>query len=220
MYFCLLFVGFSHVMVVFVRSELQAVAADHGNAVHCHSLVTTLLVAFNKHFGTGQDGTVALEHHTRGGMMRPKGIPLFSLISSLLDPRFKTDVGLSDADLDILWAEVMDKMIVYATINRNHAPVNENEVMDVQLDNNANADAFENLQDAGGGNEFNIYEFINELVNATNEGPAQVLGGEHDVQQVVDAELFLYKAEPVIRVQANNGSFSNSKDWWRRKQEK
>lgn len=207
--------------VLFSRSDLRRIIDAQDSSVHIRNLATTMLLGFNKHFGSGEDGTVAVEHRTRGGRMRPKGVPLYTLLASLLDPRFKVGVGLSDGDQEILWEEIRDEMIVSARVAADSGPVNLNQDMDVvaeAIPDDDDRDAGQNQH----GREFNIYEMINELVN-----PMQVADAaqgndaqDQDVEQMVDAEIILYKAEPMMKIQDDDGSFPNPLDWWRRKQDK
>jgi hypothetical protein len=48
---------------------------------------------------------------TRGVNQRPKGIPLLSLLASLVDPRMKLGAGLAEEDLNYLWNSLMQLMI-------------------------------------------------------------------------------------------------------------
>jgi hypothetical protein len=60
--------------------------------------------AFELHWGCGKPGTVATEYQTEAPNRQPRGISLITLLTSLLDPRFKIGPGLSQVDKDYLWS--------------------------------------------------------------------------------------------------------------------
>ena len=67
--------------------------------------------AFELHWGCGEPGTVSREYLTEGPNRRPRGIPLITLLASLLDPRFKIGPGLAQEDKDYLWSIILHQMI-------------------------------------------------------------------------------------------------------------
>jgi hypothetical protein len=48
-----------------------------------------MINAFELHWRCGEPGTVSRGYLTEGHNRRPQGIPLITLLASLLDPRFK-----------------------------------------------------------------------------------------------------------------------------------
>jgi hypothetical protein len=83
-------VSFIPFLISSIRRGLQAVLADPSSSDQIITLVTKMLDVFDKHWGSGDDGTVATEHQSTGPNRRPKGVPLLTLLASLVDPRFKT----------------------------------------------------------------------------------------------------------------------------------
>ncbi len=53
-----------------------------------------MLNKLNETFGTGTEGTVAPDNFEEGARCRPKGIPMLTLMASLLDPRMKAGIGI------------------------------------------------------------------------------------------------------------------------------
>jgi hypothetical protein len=113
-------VSFIPFLISSIRRGLQAVLADPNSSYQVATLVTKMLEVFDKHWGSGEDGTVATEHQAIGPNHGPKGVPLLTLLASLVDPRFKTGPGLSKEDKTFLWNEILEEMVVLARVDINH----------------------------------------------------------------------------------------------------
>ena len=79
-----------------IRKGLTSAINNEHSSEHVISTGRKMLQKFNETFGTGVEGTVAEDHLTEGPKRRPKGIPLLSLMASLLDPRMKGGVGIPE----------------------------------------------------------------------------------------------------------------------------
>jgi len=90
----------------------------------CHSLQvqelsTRMLMNFTKTFGSGEKGTVATEHFTKGPRRHPKGNPMLTLIAALLDPRMKAGIGIPTRGQAWIFQHIEDEMIHVAMAHQN-----------------------------------------------------------------------------------------------------
>jgi len=69
-----------------IRKGLHQAVISPTSSLQVQELSTRMLAKFNEIFGTGNEGTVAMEHLMEGPRRHPKGIPKLTLIAALLDP--------------------------------------------------------------------------------------------------------------------------------------
>jgi len=85
-------------MVYIIRKGLQQAMDSPTSSGYIRGIAAEMILVFNTHFGQGADGTVATENLQPGLRRRPKGINMFALMASFLEPRMKGGVGISDAN--------------------------------------------------------------------------------------------------------------------------
>jgi hypothetical protein len=85
-------------MVYKVRKDLTMAVQDQHASWHVVDIGTKMLNKLNEIFGAGAQGTVALNNFEEGAHCHPKGIPMLTLMASLLDPRMKAVIGIPDLD--------------------------------------------------------------------------------------------------------------------------
>ena len=209
-------VSFVPFLISSIRRGLQAVLADANSSDQVVALVTKMLNVFDKHWGTGEDGTVATDHQSTGPNRRPKGIPLLTLLASLVDPRFKTGPGLSNEDKSFLWDEILEEMVVLARVDINRRNQQQGPVVPIlpvnpeqQVNNNMN-------------NNDDIFAQITEMAAEEGLVPCAVGVAEGAVEvsamERASAELLLYRREPHLPTKKPDGSFTDPLEWWRLKQ--
>jgi hypothetical protein len=101
-----------------IRSLLQQAREAPNNSLYITNLLRRMANAFELHRGSGEPGTVSREHLTEGQNRQPQGIPLITLLATLLDPRFKFGPELAQQDIDNLWAIMFHQMIGMDHIRR------------------------------------------------------------------------------------------------------
>jgi hypothetical protein len=77
-------------------------------------LVRRILLKYEKTWGSGDDGTVAREHLTFADRNRPKGILLYALMASFLDPRFMFGTWLNMADKNYIYEKICEELVLIA----------------------------------------------------------------------------------------------------------
>ncbi len=210
-------VSFIPFLISSIGRCLQAVLADANSSDQVVVLVTKILDVFDKHWGTGEDGTVATDHQSTGPNHRPKGIPLLTLLVSLVDPRFKTGPGLSNEDKSFLWDEILEEMVVLARVDINRCNQQPGPVVPILADNPEPQEFKNNMN-----NNDDIFAQITEM--AAEEGlvpcAAGVAEGAVEVSAVerASAELLLYRREPHLPAKKPDGSFTDPLEWWHLKQ--
>lgn len=203
-------------MIYKMRKGLcEAIEAHESEYVR--SISNLMLLTFNKHFGTGIDGTVAQENLIEGARRRPKGISMLALMASLLDPRMKGGVGISPADNLFVIERIRDEMRLIAMeevsqMEDQHAVANTKntalqpeqfELREGRRIRNADddVDMFDELNE----------HFRNQQQQQVNE-PTNAAGVALD--EAIDAELTLYKGEPSISLKDHEGNYRNPLFWW------
>jgi hypothetical protein len=189
-----------------------------------------MLQKFNELFGTGAEGTVAHDHLTEGPKRRPKGIPLLSLMASLLDPRMKGGIGIPELDKYYIWQEIKDEAIQIATedaeyqqqqVELEEQPLDVEEEQEQHHQPHRHAAAIDNMFDELNAHYIEEQERINNINN--NQNNALEVIDPIDAQRIidsVDAELVLYKQEPSVPLQDHDGKFSCPLAWWYTNQRK
>lgn len=177
-------------------------------------LARKMYARFDEQWGSGNPGTLAIEHRTEGPRRRPKGIPKLALVATFLDPRFKFGPGFNDIDKEAVWDIIREMMMATVEeipdedsehgININIQP-QQQPIPQRQRANNNNNDLFL------------------ELIQLAEED-LLLHGEQHNIieqdvfQTKVDAELLFYKREPHLPLQRVDGRYHNPLEWWRVKQ--
>jgi hypothetical protein len=99
-------------LVFKVRKGLEALVNCPTSSPHVLSIATKMVQKLEEIFGDGAEGTVAVETLPEGPRRRPKGIPLLTLMASLLDPRTKGGVGIPAADQEFLFGKITEAIIM------------------------------------------------------------------------------------------------------------
>lgn len=110
-----------------IRTLLQQAREAPDNSLHVQNLLGRMANAFENHWGSGEPGTVSREYLTEGPNRRPRGMPLITLLASLLDPRFKFCPGLHQLDKNYLWAIILHQLVGIDRIRRRNDPNNNND---------------------------------------------------------------------------------------------
>jgi hypothetical protein len=63
-------------------------------------------------WGSGNPGTVATEHLTKGPQRHPKGIPRLALVAAVVDPRFKFGPGFTEHYKRYIW-DIIRQLMSY-----------------------------------------------------------------------------------------------------------
>jgi len=201
-----------------IRSLLQESRDAPQNSLHLNNVLRRMANAFELHWGSGEPGTVSREHLTEGPNRRPQGIPLITLLASLLDPRFKFGPGLSQIDLDHLWAIILHQMI---GIDRGRAErCNQQQHQNNNIDNNNNQQQQQqDLSDVS--DDEASFDMFQELTRMREAAEAQIFNLHHngavgrDAHERAHAELILYKSEPMMALQKEDRSYNDPLSWWR-----
>jgi hypothetical protein len=85
-------------MIYKIRKDLIDAVANELSSQHVEITGTRILNKLNEIFGTGIQGTVAVDNFEEGACRHPKRIPMLTLIASFLDPRMKAGIGILDLD--------------------------------------------------------------------------------------------------------------------------
>jgi hypothetical protein len=197
-----------------IRKGLVAAIISETSSQHVKDLARKMYARFDEQWGSGNPGTLAIEHRTEGPRRRPKGIPKLALVATFLDPRFKFGPGFNDIDKEAVWDIIREMMMATVEeipdedsehgININIQP-QQQPIPQRQRANNNNNDLFL------------------ELIQLAEED-LLLHGEQHNIieqdvfQTKVDAELLFYKREPHLPLQRVDESYHNPLDWWRVKQ--
>jgi len=84
-----------------------------------------MIQGFNTNFGQGDAGMIAMENLETGKRKRPDGINILALMASLLDPRMKGGVGLSNEDKEIIYDKIWEAIIEITTMELENAQPQE-----------------------------------------------------------------------------------------------
>ncbi len=129
----------------------------------------------------------------------------------MLDPRFKFGAGLSVRDKDIIYDTILEEVTQIAMLR-----VGENDNVVATSRTNAEAgmerairrrDAQAHFDDMF--SELNDMRMIEDIVHAT----ASVNDDENERDRA-SAEILLYKREPALALQRDDGTFNNPLQWW------
>jgi hypothetical protein len=203
-----------------IRASIQQARDSPTISVQAANLLRRMANAFEVHWGSGEPGTVATEHLTEGPNRRPRGLPIRTLLASLLDPRFKCGVGLAIQDKEYLWNYLLQQMIVVerevrasraAALqqNENNINGNNNDALQQQPQQQRwERGAFHNMfQDL---NEYReAMEVRRHAVNRNNNN------NEPDEHEKAQAELTMYKAEPILALTNDDEAYNNPLEWWK-----
>lgn len=203
-----------------IRASIQQARDSPTISVQAANLLRKMANAFEVHWGSGEPGTVATEHLTEGPNRRPRGLPIRTLLASLLDPRFKCGVGLAIQDKEYLWNYLLQQMIVVerevrasraAALqqNENNINGNNNDALQQQPQQQRwERGAFHNMfQDL---NEYReAMEVRRHAVNRNNNN------NEPDEHEKAQAELTMYKAEPILALTNDDEAYNNPLEWWK-----
>jgi hypothetical protein len=175
-----------------------------------------MLDVFNNHFGSGAAGTVAFENAVEGPRRRPKGISTVALMASFLDPRMKGGVGISPADQDAIYLMIRDEMRLIAMEDaavEEGAAFFEDEVAENGAQGVQEAARRHRNQD-----DMDIFDEINQhyLDQQQLQNPEEMERYTRNdlVDELIDAELTLYRQEAPIAMKDNLGHYNNPLSWW------
>jgi hypothetical protein len=102
-------------MIYKIRKDLTFAVQDQNATRHVLAVGTKMLNKLNETFGTGAEGTVA--YANEGARRRPRGIPLITLMASILDPRMKAGIGIPHLDKTFVWRMIREDAINLAVDN-------------------------------------------------------------------------------------------------------
>jgi hypothetical protein len=190
-----------------MRKGLVDAINSEVSSEYVKTITNVMLNAFNKHFGNGAVGTVAFENAVEGDRRRPKGVPMVALMASFLDPRMKGGVGVSLPDQDAIFLAIRDEMRMIA---REDAAFEGDEV--VAERNDAEARQLHKQDDA------DIFDEINQHYHDQQQqrNPEHVHENDRGnvIEELINAELTLYRREAPIAMKNNSGQYNNPLSWW------
>jgi hypothetical protein len=219
-------ISFIPFIIYKIPSGLQDAITNERSSRHVITTALRMLTEFNVRFGSGADGTVAIENLTEGLRRRPKGIHMIQLISSILDPRMKADVGLSPEDIEYIWDEIKQILVDHTIQISTNEPGTVPEQEEAEQQQQPRPAQLEHDHDCLF-EELNLhYEAENKQHNKNNnngdENDPEV--NQHIIEQrciaAVEAEITLYNMEPSIRLKDNNNNFNCPLSWWKRNKSK
>ena len=183
-----------------------------------------MLDCFNQHWGEGLPGTVAREHLTKGPNRRPKGIPLLTLVASILDPRTMFGPGLTEEDKRQVTQVIYNRLLILAN-EEDVARREEN----IELEENAAEGnvAEPQLQQQRQQQQQQQQQQINPcfaMLEQFRRSHIQRANQQHitnrgavttSAEARARSELSLYLREPILPMTHEDGTFTNPLDWWR-----
>jgi hypothetical protein len=94
-----------------IRTGLVAAIISETSSQNVKDLARKMYARFDEQWGSGNPGTLAIEHRIEGPRRRPKGIPKLALVATFLDPRFKFGPGFNDIDKKAVWDIIREMMM-------------------------------------------------------------------------------------------------------------
>ena len=211
-------------MIYKIRKDLTFAVQDQNATRHVVAVGTKMLNKLNEIFGTGAEGTVA--YADEGARRRPRGIPLITLMASILDPRMKAGIGIPHLDKTFVWRMIREDAINLAVDNLGDAqaqqepniPAEEPEGREWRQQPNLNQPRYDAMFEEINNNYAAEQQQLNNNVYAHNDNNNAMLDPhQQQVQNIavsVDAELTLYSREPSIPLRDDSGRFSCPLTWW------
>jgi len=197
-------------MIYKMRKGLVEAINSEASSEYVKTISNVMLNAVNKHFGNGAAGTVAFENAIEGERRRPKGVSMLALMASFLDPRMKGGVGFSPADQDAIYQIIRDEMRLIAV----DGAAFEDEVAERNGMQGVKQAPIRqhNLDDADIFDEINQH-FLDQQQLRTPEQEDRNIRGDL-IDELIDAELTLYRQEAPIAMKDNSGNYNNPLSWW------
>lgn len=189
-----------------IRKCLLEVIQSEVSAIYIRSIATEMVHVFNEHFGQGLAGTVATEKIVEGERRRPKGIHMLALMASILDPRMKRGIGISEEDQTQIYDNIRQSIVEigHEELQQHH----QGEHRDL-LQHNPQQDQVIAVPPSA--HDLEIFDeldvqYMLENANRHENNDAAV---EEDLtlMNTIDAEITLYKQKPSIRLK-------NSQNIW------
>jgi hypothetical protein len=204
-------------MVPYILYKIRSLIEQARNAPNISLQVANLLRkmanAFELHWGCGEPGTVATEYLAEGPNRRPRGLPIITLLASLIDPRFKCGVGLALQDREYLWNVLLHQMIGSERAQRARArnDNDEEQPQQQQQQEEQQNDVFDDMF-------HDLNAFREDMEVRQHQGNAD--GVDHNREnnneyEIAQAELTMYKAAPMLPLQKEDRSYNNPLEWWK-----
>jgi hypothetical protein len=198
-------------MIYKMRKGLVEAFNSKGSSEYVKTISSIMLNAFNKHFGNGAAGTVAFENSVEGQRQRPKGVSMLALMASLLDPHMKGGVGISPEDQDAIYGEIRNQM---GLIAREGIAI-EGEAVVLEGNNEIHGEQ-EKEPARQNQDDFDIFDEIHQFYLDRHHLEEQ---GDHNqrdhiMENIIDAELTLYRQEAPIPMKDYSGNYNDPLSWW------
>jgi hypothetical protein len=214
-------------MIYKVRKDLTMAVQDQHASRQVVDIGTKMLNKLNEIFGAGAQGTVALDNFEEGARRRPKGIPMLTLMASLLDPRMKAGIGIPDLDKGYVWRMIRDEAI-RISMEAFEPVVQQQPAQQQQQHPNPNQPLYDAMFEEINNNYLQEQQQINNNnANGNGNNNADLGYAQHHYQDnlmriiaSIDAEMTLYGSEPSIPLQDNQQKFSCPLTWWKLNQSK
>ncbi len=137
---------------------------------------------------------------------------MLALMASFLDPWMKGGVGVSPADQDAIYLLIRDEMRMIAR----EGAAFEGDV--VVAERNGMEGVEQEARRHHNQNDVDIFDEINQHYHDQQQqcNPEQVHENERGnvIEELIDAELTLYRQEAPIAIKNNSGNYNNPLSWW------
>tara|TARA_B100001971_G_C18254052_1_gene580539 strand:- start:1144 stop:2400 length:1257 start_codon:yes stop_codon:yes gene_type:complete len=198
-------------VIKYIRKTLTGLIEEMSQPNHATLTATNRLSILNvvqkmsnkfiERWGSGFDGTVFIEHETRGPRNIRKGIPLLVFLASALDPRFKILYGVPPEDKRKVWEALIKEThshflaispLENEVITPNTEPINKRPRI--------------------------VHDILNDLLEDETEQEVPTDDGGNSLLDRIRDEVHRYKALPSLPYQDDDQKPTDPLAWWKEKQ--
>jgi len=223
-------------MIYKIRKDLALAVQHEVASPHVVMVGTKMLNKLNETFGNGAEGTVVLDNFDEGARRRPKGIPMLTLMASILDPRMKAGIGIPHLDNGYVWRMIKDEAIRISMLRfepEEQQQPQQQQDADAQQEPqpqqnrlNPNQPLYDIMFEEINNNYLQEQHRINNnnIAANNNDNPEHAQRQYQDnlmrIMASIDAEMTLYAREPSLPLQDAQQKFTCPLSWWKLNQSK